>query len=71
MYATIEQANAAVIARIREARPHWQDVDLAHRLIPQLAEGRKLLPARRSHGRDERPRCAAPASVPVRRLGAG
>ena len=45
MYATIEQANAAVIARIREARPHWQDVDLAHRLIPQLAEGRKLLHA--------------------------
>ena len=45
MYATIEQANAAVIARIREARPHWQDVDLAHRLIPPLAEGRKLLHA--------------------------
>ncbi len=45
MYATIEQANAAVIARIREARPHWQDVDLAKNLIPQLAQGRKLLHA--------------------------
>ncbi len=45
MTATIEQANAAVIARIREARPHWQDVDLAKNLIPQLAQGRKLLHA--------------------------
>lgn len=45
MYASIEQANAAVIARIREARPHWQDVDLAKNLVPQLAQGRKLLHA--------------------------
>ncbi|AHG19377.1 hypothetical protein Z042_06900 [Chania multitudinisentens RB-25] len=45
MYASIEQANAAVIARIREARPHWQTVDLAKNLIPQLAQGRKLLHA--------------------------
>lgn len=45
MYTTIEQANAAVIARIREARPHWQSVELAKDLIPQLAQGRKLLHA--------------------------
>lgn len=45
MYPSIEQANAAVIARIREARPHWQDVDLAKNLIPQLQQGRKLLHA--------------------------
>ncbi|MTD27039.1 YlbE family protein [Erwinia sorbitola] len=45
MYETIEQANAAVIARIREARPHWQDVDLAKVLIPELAQGRRLLHA--------------------------
>lgn len=45
MYASIEQANEAVIARIREARPHWMDVDLAMKLVPTLAEGRKLLHA--------------------------
>ncbi len=52
MTATIEQANAAVIARIREARPHWQDVDLAKNLIPQLAQGENCcMPGRRLPGR--------------------
>lgn len=52
MYATIEQANAAVIARIREARPHWQDVDLAHRLIRSWPKGASCCtPARRSPGK--------------------
>lgn len=45
MYATIELANAAVIARIKEARPHWCDVKLAKEVIPALQEGRKLLHA--------------------------
>ncbi|MFG1175149.1 DUF1116 domain-containing protein [Erwiniaceae bacterium CAU 1747] len=45
MYDSIEQANAAVIARIREARPHWIDVDLAKTRIPELNQGRKLLHA--------------------------
>lgn len=45
MYQSIEEANAAVISRIRAARPFWQDVDLAKNLIPQLARGRTLLHA--------------------------
>ena len=45
MYESIEQANAAVISRIREARPHWIDVDLAKNCVPVLAQGQKLLHA--------------------------
>nr|WP_314267984.1 DUF1116 domain-containing protein [uncultured Moellerella sp.] len=45
MYTTIEQANEAVIERIREARPHWHDVSLAKEVIPVLATGKKLLHA--------------------------
>ena len=44
MYATIEQANAAVIARIREA-PALAGCGSGAPLDPQLAEGRKLLHA--------------------------
>lgn len=45
MYQTIEQANQAVIERIREARPHWVDVRYAKEVIPVLATGKKLLHA--------------------------
>ncbi|HIC1043873.1 TPA: DUF1116 domain-containing protein, partial [Escherichia coli] len=45
MYSTIEQANEAVIERIREARPHWCDVSLAKEVVPTLATGKKLLHA--------------------------
>ncbi len=45
MYASIEQANEAVIERIKEARPHWLDVKPAKSVIPALQEGRKLLHA--------------------------
>lgn len=45
MTTTINEANAAVIARIREARPHWCDVKLAQEVMPVLQQGRKLLHA--------------------------
>ncbi|GKX56878.1 hypothetical protein SOASR030_29900 [Leminorella grimontii] len=45
MYASIQEANAAVIERIKEARPHWLDVKPAKQVIPTLQEGRKLLHA--------------------------
>ncbi|MEZ2709690.1 DUF1116 domain-containing protein [Proteus mirabilis] len=45
MYSTIEQANEAIIERIREARPHWCDVSLAKEVVPTLATGKKLLHA--------------------------
>lgn len=45
MYATINEANAAVIAEIRRARPHLVDVRPAGRCIPVLAEGAVLMHA--------------------------
>ncbi|SQI42887.1 Protein of uncharacterised function (DUF1116) [Leminorella richardii] len=45
MYASIQEANAAVIERIKEARPHWLDVKPAKQVIPVLQEGRRLLHA--------------------------
>lgn len=44
-YQTIEQANQAVIERIREARPHWVDVRPAKDVVPTLQTGKKLLHA--------------------------
>ena len=34
MYTSINQANDAVIARIKAARPHWLDVKPAASVIP-------------------------------------
>lgn len=45
MYSSISEANAAIIERIKSARPHWVGVRLAHQAIPELAEGKKLLHA--------------------------
>jgi hypothetical protein len=45
MYATLNQANAAVIAEIRKARPHLVDVKPAGDCIPVLREGFSLLHA--------------------------
>lgn len=45
MYSTIEEANAAVIERIRAARPFWQSVEPAKDLVPTLQQGKKLLHA--------------------------
>lgn len=45
MYSTIEEANAAVIERIRAARPFWQSVEPAKDLVPALQQGKKLLHA--------------------------
>jgi hypothetical protein len=45
MYATINEANAAVIAEIRKARPHLVDVRPAGECIPALAEGPVLMHA--------------------------
>lgn len=45
MYTSINQANDAVIARIKAARPHWLDVKPAASVIPELREGRVLLHA--------------------------
>lgn len=45
MYASIDEANAAVIAEIRKARPHLVDVRPARDCIPALAEGRVLMHA--------------------------
>lgn len=45
MYSTIEEANAAVIERIRAARPFWQSVEFAKDVIPTLQQGKKLLHA--------------------------
>ncbi|NIY47608.1 DUF1116 domain-containing protein [Cedecea colo] len=45
MYSSISEANAAIIERIKAARPHWVGVRLAHQAIPALAEGKKLLHA--------------------------
>lgn len=42
---TLEQANTAVIERIRQARPHWLDVQPARQVIPVLNQGKTLLHA--------------------------
>ncbi len=44
-FATIDEANQAVIERIREARPRWVDVIPAQEAVPALAQGKKLLHA--------------------------
>lgn len=45
MYSSVSEANAAIIERIKAARPHWTSVSLAHEAIPELAMGKKLLHA--------------------------
>lgn len=45
MFTSINEANEAVIARIKAARPHWLDVRAAASVIPELREGRVLLHA--------------------------
>lgn len=45
MYKTVNEANAAVIERLKAARPHWIDVKTASDVIPELREGRTLLHA--------------------------
>ena len=45
MYKTVNEANAAVIERLKAARPHWVDVKTASDVIPELREGRPLLHA--------------------------
>ena len=45
LYATLNQANAAVIAEIKKARPYLLDVKPAADCIPALREGRTLLHA--------------------------
>jgi len=45
MNTSLAQANAAVIERIRSARPHWLDVQPAGALISALREGKTLLHA--------------------------
>jgi hypothetical protein len=45
MYETLNQANAAVIAELRKARPHLVDVKPAGQCIPALREGFTLLHA--------------------------
>lgn len=45
MYSSITEANAAIIERIKEARPHWIGVRPAQEVIPVLAQGKKLLHA--------------------------
>lgn len=45
MYATLNHANAAVIAEIKKARPHLVDVKPAEDCIPALRQGRTLMHA--------------------------
>lgn len=45
MFKTVNEANAAVIERLKAARPHWVDVKTARDVIPELREGRTLLHA--------------------------
>ncbi|MBP8814788.1 MAG: DUF1116 domain-containing protein, partial [Laribacter sp.] len=45
MYSDINQANAAVIEKIKAARPRWVDVKTAADCIPALREGKTLLHA--------------------------
>ncbi len=44
-YNSVNEANAAVIERLKAARPHWVDVKTAHEVIPELREGKVLLHA--------------------------
>src|SRR5262245_43158811 len=45
MFQTLDQANQAVIAEIKKARPHLVDVKPAGKCIPVLREGKTLLHA--------------------------
>ncbi|WP_330983204.1 MULTISPECIES: DUF1116 domain-containing protein [Enterobacterales] len=45
MYTSVAQANEAVIEKIRNARPHWLDVQPAGRVIAELNEAKTLLHA--------------------------
>lgn len=45
MYASIEEANKAVVDRIKAARPHWLSVIPAKEAVPALQTGKKLLHA--------------------------
>ncbi|RZI40639.1 DUF1116 domain-containing protein [Herbaspirillum sp. HC18] len=45
MFDTLDQANQAVIAEIKKARPHLVDVKLAGECVPVLREGKTLLHA--------------------------
>lgn len=45
MYKSIAEANTAVIARIKEARPRWIDVKPAKEVVAVLQSGHKLLHA--------------------------
>ncbi|MBK5072605.1 DUF1116 domain-containing protein [Budviciaceae bacterium CWB-B4] len=45
MYASISEANAAIIERIKEARPYWVGVRPAREVIPELTQGKVLLHA--------------------------
>lgn len=44
-FATIDEANQAVVERIKAARPRWVSVIPAQEAVPTLAEGKKLLHA--------------------------
>src|ERR1700704_319403 len=44
-YATLEQANAAVVQRMIDSEPWLVDVVLAGEAMPQLAKGKRLLHA--------------------------
>jgi hypothetical protein len=45
MYATVTEANGAVVKKIKEAKPFLVDVRPAHEVIPVLSEGKVLLHA--------------------------
>ncbi|WP_413111540.1 DUF1116 domain-containing protein [Thaumasiovibrio sp. DFM-14] len=45
MYSSITEANAAVLEKVKDARPYWVDVAAAGDVIPWLKEGRHLLHA--------------------------
>lgn len=45
MYKSINEANQAIIDRIKEARPHWVGVIPAKEAVPTLQQGHKLLHA--------------------------
>lgn len=42
---TMNEANAAVVQRLKEARPCWTDVRPAEEVIPEITQGRTLLHA--------------------------
>src|SRR5436190_18218524 len=44
-YATLEEANAAVVQRMMDSDPWLVDVVLARDAIPQLADGKRILHA--------------------------